>query len=346
VAGALAAPAAAAPGRPRLRVADVFRAHGEAYQQTHAVTAPERAVIRAIVACRTAVLGGHLEICPQCDLQRPVYNSCRNRHCPSCQAMKQAAWIAARQERVLPTRYFHLVFTLPGRLRPLALRNRARVFDLLCAAASQTLLALGRDPKRLGATLAITSVLHTWTRQLDFHPHLHCIVAGGGLSLDRTRWVDAQPGYLFPVKVLSALFRGKFLAALTAAYDQGQLDLGGTCAPLADRDTFAAVDQFTCAVRSCVEPSLKVPVAVICCVCRRVNVTVAGVTVIAVRAAEVTVSSVLSVLPPSEAEIIVLPSATPVAIPRCVKALEMVATAAFDDVHVAVPVTSAVDPSL
>ncbi|HMA13904.1 MAG TPA: IS91 family transposase, partial [Kiloniellaceae bacterium] len=226
---------------PRLRVAEVFRAHGEAYQQTHGVTAAERAVIRAIVACRTSVLGGHLEVCPHCGLERPVYNSCRNRHCPSCQALKQAQWIAARQERVLPTQYFHLVFTLPARLRPLVWRNRERLFDLLFAAASQTLLTLGRDPARLGGTLAVTCVLHTWTRELQFHPHVHCIVAGGGLSADSTRWVAARRRYLFPAKVLSRLFRGKFLAALTAAYDRGHLDLAGACAPLADRATFAGL---------------------------------------------------------------------------------------------------------
>jgi hypothetical protein len=238
-AGAVA-PAPAPSGRPRLRVADVFRAHGEAYQQTHVMTAPERAVMRAILACRTAVLGGHLEVCPQCGDEHPVYNSCRNRHCPSCQAMKQAQWIAARQERVLPTHYFHLVFTLPARLRPLALRNRTRLFDLLFAAASQTLLELGRDPGRLGGTPAITAVLHTWTRALAFHPHLHCIVAGGGLTADGTRWMAARRRYLFPAKVLSRLFRGKFLAGLAALYAQGQLDLGGACATLADRDLFAA----------------------------------------------------------------------------------------------------------
>lgn len=239
-AGAVA-PALAPSGRPRLRVADVFRAHGEAYQQTHAVTAAERAVIRAIVACRTSVLGGHLEVCPQCELERPVYNSCRNRHCPSCQAMKQARWISERQARVLPTHYFHLVFTLPAQLRPLALRNRRLVFGLLFAAASQTLLELGRDPARLGGTLAATCVLHTWSRDLQFHPHLHCIVSGGGLSADGSHWVSARRRYLFPGQVLGRLFRGKFLAGLTAAYAQGHLDLGGACALLQDRGTFAAV---------------------------------------------------------------------------------------------------------
>jgi hypothetical protein len=219
----------------------VFRAHGEAYQQTHAVTAAERAVIRAIVACRTEVLGGHVEVCPHCALERPAYNSCRNRHCPSCQALGQARWIAQRQERVLPTHYFHVVFTLPAQLRPLALRNRRLVFGLLFAAASQTLLELGRDPQRLGGTLAATCVLHTWTRQLAFHPHLHCIVAGGGLTADGTRWVHARRRYLFPAKVLGRLLRGKVLAGLAAAYAAGQLDLGGACALLQDRATFAAV---------------------------------------------------------------------------------------------------------
>jgi hypothetical protein len=193
--------------------------------------------MRDIEACRTAVLGGHVDVCPKCEHSRPAYNSCRNRHCPKCQALPQARWIEARVERVLPTRYFHVVFTLPAALRPVAHRNRALVFDLLFAAAAQTLLALGKDPARLGAQLGITSVLHTWTRKLTFHPHVHCIVTGGGLAPGGDRWISADRRHLFPVKVLGKLFRGKFLAGLRRAHRDGKLDLAGT--PLVDPSAFA-----------------------------------------------------------------------------------------------------------
>lgn len=180
-----------------------------------------------IEACRTEALGGHVDVCPDCGHEtRPSYNSCRNRHCPKCQALDQARWLEARKERILPVGYFHVVFTLPSEIKPLALRNRRLVYDLLFSAASQTLLELGRDPKRLGALLGITAVLHTWTRDLRFHPHLHCVVTGGGLSLDGERWVDSGGRYLFPVKVISALFRGKFIALLKKAHRRGSLDLG------------------------------------------------------------------------------------------------------------------------
>jgi len=222
-----------------LEVADIFRAHGHAYRQAHALSRDQRAVMRAIEVCRTAVLGGHLDVCDRCGYERPAYNSCRNRHCPKCQSLSQARWIAQRKARLLPTPYFHVVFTLPAALRPLALANRRTLFALLFATASRTLLTLGGDPSRLGALLGITAVLHTWTRDLQFHPHLHCIVTGGGLALDRHRWITARGRYLFPVKVLSRLFRGKFLAALAQAYDKGELALRGPCADLADPSRFA-----------------------------------------------------------------------------------------------------------
>ena len=234
-----ASPGEARAGRPRLEVADIVRAHGEAYLRRHHVTADQRKVLHDLAACRTPALGGHVDVCAACGFERPSYNSCRNRHCPKCQSLTQAKWIAERQARVLPTHYFHVVFTLPAELRALALCNREKVFDLLFQSAAQTLLALGRDPKRLGALLGITAVLHTWSRDLGFHPHLHCIVTGGGLSLDGARWVEGRRGYLFPVRVLGALFRGKMLAALRQAYDAGELVLEGGAAALGDAATFA-----------------------------------------------------------------------------------------------------------
>lgn len=219
--------------RPRFEVADIFRAHGEAYRATHPLTAEQRKAMWCIEACRTAVLGGHLDVCLDCGHEdKPAYNSCRNRHCPKCQALEQARWLQRRQQRILPVPYFHVVFTLPAELRPLAFRNRKRIFDLLFATASQTLLTLGRDPKRMGALLGITAVLHTWTRDLRFHPHLHCVVTGGGLALDGQRWVDSGGKYLFPVKVIGQLFRGKMLAGLRRLLRRGLLELGsGVASP-------------------------------------------------------------------------------------------------------------------
>jgi hypothetical protein len=219
-------------------VADIFRAQGEAYRQTHALRPEERAAMHAIEVCRTAILGGHVDVCDSCHFSRPAYNSCRNRHCPKCQALTQAAWVDKRMERVLPTHYFHVVFTLPHELGPLAPRNRKVIFDMLFSAAARTLLELGMDEQRLGAQLGVTAVLHTWSRDLRFHPHVHCIVTGGGLAPTGDRWISTPQKYLFPVRVLSALFRGKFLDALTHAYERGELDLGGACAVLADGAQF------------------------------------------------------------------------------------------------------------
>jgi hypothetical protein len=194
--------------------------------------------MRAIVVCRTAALGGHIDTCDKCGFERPAYNSCRNRHCPKCQGSAQAAWVEKHVARVLPTHYFHVVFTLPAELRPLVHRNRRLLFDRLFETASQTLLTLGEE--RLGATLGLTAVLHTWTRDLSSHPHLHTIVTGGGLAKDGESWVPADEEYLFPYLVLSRLFRGKFMAALAQAYRGGELDLGGAGESLAAPDVFAA----------------------------------------------------------------------------------------------------------
>jgi len=224
--------------RPRLEVADIFRAHGDDYRQARLLRPEERAAMYAIESCRTQALGGHVDVCNACDFSRPAYNSCRNRHCPKCQALTQAAWIDQRMERVLPTPHFHVVFTVPHELGGLALRNRRAIFDLLFSAAARTLLALGADERRLGALLGVTAVLHTWTRDLRFHPHVHCIVTGGGLASSGDRWVPCRQKYLFPVRVLSKLFRGKFLDGLARAYERGELDLAGACATLADHHEF------------------------------------------------------------------------------------------------------------
>jgi hypothetical protein len=234
------APGTAGPGRPRLTVGDIFRAHGEAYRKSQALSAQQRKAMRAIETCRTPVLGGRVDVCDQCGEAQVVYHSCRNRHCPTCQSLSQARWIEGRMRRLLPTDYFHVVFTVPDDLlNGIILRNRELFFDLLFAAGSRTLLELGADPERLGAQLGITIVLHTWTRDLRFHAHLHCIVTGGGLHPDGDRWLRAREGYLFPVRVLSKLFRGKLLASLSAAHAAGQLDLSGPCADLAEPRAFA-----------------------------------------------------------------------------------------------------------
>jgi hypothetical protein len=227
-----------ATDRLRLEVADIVRAHGEAFARAHVLLPEQHAVLRDIARCRTAALGGYVDVCAACGHAEVGYHSCRNRNCPKCQSLEQARWVERRMERMLPTHSFHVVFTLPSELRALAMRNREAVFDMLFAAASETLLELGRDPKWLGAQLGVTSVLHTWTRDLRFHPHVHCIVTGGGLSLDGERWVSTRPEFLLPVRVLGALFRGKILARLQKAYDRGELSLDGAVASLAQRSVF------------------------------------------------------------------------------------------------------------
>lgn len=189
---------------------------------------PQRKVARDIAACRTSVLGGRLDVCEKCGDERQVFHSCRNRHCPLCQALTQARWVEHRMARLLPVDYFHVVFTVPDALlASLALHNREVFFNSMFAAASQTLLALGNDTERLGAQLGLTAVLHTWTRDLRFHPHLHCIVTGGGLTADGKQWRACNQSYLFPARVLSKLFRGKLLALLKEAFVEGRLILEG-----------------------------------------------------------------------------------------------------------------------
>ena len=203
--------------------ADVVREYRQAYEQTHILSPTERAALDAIERCRTAQLGGHMDRCLDCGGERPSYNSCHNRHCPTCPAVPQAKWIAGRLQRVLPTHYFHVVFTLPAELRGVTRANRERVYDLLFRCASETLLEFGRDPSRIGGELGITAVLHTWSRTLEFHPHLHCIVTGGALSLADERWIAARPKYLFPIEALGIVFRGKLLDALKRAQRSARL---------------------------------------------------------------------------------------------------------------------------
>lgn len=195
-------------------IGEIARRFGPLMRARHPISPRTRQVLDHITRCRTAALGGHLHVCDQCGLQTPIYNGCRDRHCPGCQSTDQYRWLFARRERNPPTRWFHVVFTLPEPLRALARYDSARIYALLFHAATETLLKLAADPDRLGGTPAITSVLHTWTRELLFHPHLHCIVSAGALSLDGTKWISIDRPYLFPVAVMSSLFRGKFLAGL------------------------------------------------------------------------------------------------------------------------------------
>jgi hypothetical protein len=216
---------ACAGGRGHSSVRDIgalFRRHGDAFRRGHALGALERRALRDISVCRTGALGGHRDVCTNCGCAREVWNSCRNRHCPKCQALRQARWVSARMQRALPVRHFHVVFTLPAELRELVRVHEPPLLDLLFAAASEALLQLAADPRRLGGLLGVTAVVHTWGRNLIFHPHLHCSVTAGGLQADHA-WRDSSEQYLLPVKALGALFRGKFLAGLSRLFDQGKL---------------------------------------------------------------------------------------------------------------------------
>src|SRR3954470_13965312 len=223
-----------------LEVADIFRRHGEAYRQAHAghLGRVERRIMGAIEACRTARLGGHVERCTECDLVRIAYNSCRNRHCPKCQGAARAVWLAERQDELLPVPYFHVVFTLPAPVAEIAFQNKATVYAILFKAAAETLSTIAADRRHLGAEIGFIAVLHTWGQNLQHHPHVHCLVPGGGLSPDGRRWVSCRPGFFLPVRVLSRLFRRLFLEKLRAAFDAGRLALFGALARLADGADF------------------------------------------------------------------------------------------------------------
>jgi hypothetical protein len=209
--------------RPLLEVADIVRAHGTEYARRYGPGKQERKILRNIEQCRTAALGGHKDTCDNCGYEQISYNSCRDRHCPKCQSLKKAQWLEQRKRRLLPVGYFHVVFTLPQALHGLALANKALMYQLLFKAASKTLLTIARDQKHLGAQVGFTAILHTWGQQLGFHPHLHCVVTGGGLSLDGLRWVHGRDTFFLPVKVLGKLFRGKFLHELRMARATGKL---------------------------------------------------------------------------------------------------------------------------
>lgn len=222
-----------------LEVAHIFRLFGEEYRREHRLSRPQLRAMRAIEICRTAALGGHVEECEQCGARTIRYNSCRNRHCPKCQSLDKERWLEQRRDELLPVPYFHVVFTVPHELNPLALPNPKWFYDLLFASASQTLLEIAADPKRLGTRIGVLAVLHTWSQTLELHPHLHCIVPGGGLSLDGQHWVPTRrANYLLPVQVLAALFRGKFLAGVKAAHQAEQLTLPEF---LQDRANFQAL---------------------------------------------------------------------------------------------------------
>ena len=226
---------------PALEVADIFRRHGEAFRQAHAghLGGVERRIMGAITACRTAVLGGHVEQCDDCGATRIAYNSCRNRHCPKCQGLARAQWLADRQAELLPVPYFHVVFTLPAPVGEIAFQNKAAVYAILFRAAAETLATIAADPRHLGAKLGMTMVLHTWGQTLQHHPHVHCVVPGGGPSLDGTRWVACRPGFFLPVRVLSRLFRRLFLRELENAFAAGKLRFFSKLANLAEPQAFA-----------------------------------------------------------------------------------------------------------
>ena len=228
--------------RPPLEVADIIRAAGELFieQNRHWLRWKHVKVLRAIERCRTAALGGHLDECTRCGYRAISYNSCRNRHCPKCQTAARDRWIAARQKELLPTRYLHVVFTLPGRLAPLVLQNKKVLYGLLFRSSAETLLEVARNPERLGAEIGFFSVLHSWSQQLNLHPHVHCVVAAGGLSPDHTRWIHARENYFLPKKVLRKVFRGKFVDALKEAFENGQLNFHADLKLLANPKTFAA----------------------------------------------------------------------------------------------------------
>jgi len=224
-----------------LEVADVFRRHGDAYRHAHDrhLGRLERRVMSAIELCRTAALGGHTEACAECGLVRCAYNSCRNRHCPKCQGAARAEWLAARQAELLPVPYFHVVFTVPAAAAEIAFQNKETVYAILFRAAVEALRTIAADPKHLGAEIGLVAVLHSWGQTLQHHPHIHCLVPGGGPSLDGTRWVACRPGFFLPVRVLSRLFRRLFLAELDAAFAASRLGFFGDLAALAEPAAFA-----------------------------------------------------------------------------------------------------------
>ena len=228
--------------RPPWEVADIIRKAGDKFVQRYhgSLTWAQLKVLRAIECCRTAALGGHRDQCVSCGHQAISYNSCRNRHCPKCQTNAREKWLCARRRELLPVCYFHLVFSVPHALVPVMWQNKKRLFGLLFDASAATLLEVAADPARLGAEIGFLSILHTWGQTLQRHPHIHCVVPGGGLSLDRSRWIRSPPNFFLPVRVLSRVFRGKFVAGLRRAFHAKTLAFHGQLRPLATEKTFAA----------------------------------------------------------------------------------------------------------
>jgi len=228
--------------RPPLEVADLIHAAGQKFIERSRpwLSGQHRKVLAAIERCRTAALGGHLDECSRCGHRVISYNSCRDRHCPKCQANARHRWIEARRQELLPTRYVHVIFTLPHRLAPLALQNKKVIYDLLFRTCAETLLEVAQSPKRLAAEIGFFCVLHTWNQKLEHHPHVHCVVPAGGLSPDHQRWIQPRYRFFLPVKVLRQVFRGKFIAALRRAFANGQLCFYGDLKPLAEARAFAS----------------------------------------------------------------------------------------------------------
>lgn len=228
--------------RPKIEVADIFRRYGEVYRNEHdgSLSITQRRIMSAIEVCRTAALGGHIEECDNdnCGHQRIAYNSCRNRHCPKCQSLARAEWIEDRQSELLDCEYFHVVFTVPEEIANIAFQNKELVYGILFRAAAETLRTIAADPKHLGAEIGFFAVLHTWGQNLLHHPHLHFVVAGGGLAPEGNRWISCRPGFFLPVRVLSRLFRRLFLKSLQKAFDSGKLKLFSSLEALQDRKGF------------------------------------------------------------------------------------------------------------
>ena len=226
--------------RPKLEVADIFRRYGAAYREQHgaSMSTTQRRVMTAIELCRTAALGGHLERCDECGHERNCFNSCRDRHCPKCQSLARAQWIEDRQSELLEVPYFHVVFTVPEEIAAIACQNKKVVYSILFHVTAETLTTIAADPKPLGAQIGFFAVLHSWGQNLLFHPHLHCVVPGGGPSPDGQRWLSCRPDFCLPVRVLSRLFRRLFLESLQKAFDSGRLQFFGALEPLRERFAF------------------------------------------------------------------------------------------------------------
>jgi Putative transposase/Transposase zinc-binding domain len=225
---------------PALELGDIFRLHGPAYLTTFgdSLSHEQKKALAAIGVCRTAALGGRIDLCDRCGYRKISYYSCRNRNCPKCRGQARARWLESRAAELLPVEYFHVVFTLPQQVAPLALQNQRLVYRILFRAAAETLLQIGADPRHLGARIGFLAVLHTWGQNLHHHPHLHCVVPGGGIAPDHSRWISCRRQFLFPVKVLSRLFRAKFVAYLKSAFRSGQMGFHGQLKSLGEKSNF------------------------------------------------------------------------------------------------------------